>query len=318
MTTQKVLIIKLGYSEILDRESDSRKVSLGDVLRTTPILHAYKNDDVTWLTDKDAFPLLDGNPYIKRILPYDLTTVLQLESEEFDTVVNLEKIPGICAFADKIKAWKKHGFRFDTRTGKAEAYDRAFDVLAVSSDPVLKKENQKTVQELMFELIGGKWNGEEYVLGYKPKSEEKFDIGFNTKIGQKWPTKAWSVKSWDELEKLLSDKGYTITRQEQNKEALENLYSYMDWINSCGMLVSNDSLGMHLAIALKKKVVGLFGPTPYLEVNFYGRGKAVVPKIAPDCMPCFNPKCSKDHGACIDFITPKMVLDEIQKLYPRK
>ncbi|HCJ65939.1 MAG TPA: glycosyl transferase, partial [Elusimicrobia bacterium] len=63
----KVLIIKLGYSETLDKEI-SVTSSLGDVLRTTIILNYFKNDVVTWLVDEKAYPLLEGNPYVKRIL----------------------------------------------------------------------------------------------------------------------------------------------------------------------------------------------------------------------------------------------------------
>ena len=71
----KILIVKLGYSETLDAEI-SRKSSLGDVLRTTVLLHAFKNDDVSWLVDEHAFPLLEGNPYIRQILVFDLISVL--------------------------------------------------------------------------------------------------------------------------------------------------------------------------------------------------------------------------------------------------
>ena len=102
---RKVLIIKLGHSETLDAEI-SRKSSLGDVLRTTVILHVLKNDDVAWLVDESAFSLLEGNPYLGRILVYDIATTIQLQEETFDTVINFEKVPGICALADKVDAWK--------------------------------------------------------------------------------------------------------------------------------------------------------------------------------------------------------------------
>jgi len=148
MDKKKVLIIKTGFSEILDKDH-SMIVSLGDVLRTTVILHKYKNEKVTWVTAEKALPLLENNPYIERLLAYDFTTILQLESEEFDIIINLEKVPGICALADKIKAWKKYGFRFNTKTGKAEAYDLAFEVLAVSSDSKMKKENQKILNKFL-------------------------------------------------------------------------------------------------------------------------------------------------------------------------
>ena len=44
-----------------------KAAALGDVLRTTPIMHRFKNDNVTWLTSEKGFPLLANNFYIKRI-----------------------------------------------------------------------------------------------------------------------------------------------------------------------------------------------------------------------------------------------------------
>jgi len=312
---EKVLIIKAGYSEILDKESNSRKVSLGDVLRTTPILHLFKDDKVTWVTDKEAFPLLEGNPFIERLLPYDFTTILQLESEEFDTVVNLEKIPGICALADKIKAWKKYGFRFNTQTGNAEPHEKAFEVLAVSSKPEAKRINERTSNELVFELVGKKWGGEEYVLGYKPSTLEVYDVGFNTLAGSKWPNKAWSMENWNRLEEILKNKGVKVTRQEkQGQEVLVNLNKYIDWVNSSKIIVTNDSLGMHIGIALKKDIIALFGPTPSKEVYFYNKGKAILPEQPLECLPCFNPVCNKKlNPSCIGLISPERVAEEVFK-----
>ena len=134
----KVLIIKLGYSETLDKEI-STTTSLGDVLRTTVILHLFRNDYVTWLVDEKAYPLLEGNEYINRILIYNLDSILQLQSERYDTVINFEKVSGICALSDSIKAWRRYGFRFDENKGEAEAYDGAEKVLLVSKNIDLKK-----------------------------------------------------------------------------------------------------------------------------------------------------------------------------------
>ncbi len=314
MKNEKVLIIKTGYSEILDDRNNSRWVSLGDVLRTTPLLNLYKDKLVTWVSDIEAFPLLEGNPYIHRLLPYDFTTALQLESEEFDTVINLEKVPGICALSDKIKARRsRYGFRFNSQTGEAEAYDKAIDILTVSSDPKEKKENKRTIQELLFEMVGEKWNGEEYILGYKPKKGTRYDIGLNTKTGQKWPTKAWSNEKWNSLEERLKKEGFNVSRQDKQKKGiLTDIKKYIDWLNSCDVIVSNDSLGLHLGIALKKKVIGLFGPTPYKEIFFYGLGKAVYPEPSPECMPCFKGECERGKN-CMEDIQIEKVYEEIIK-----
>lgn len=299
--THKTLIIKTGYSEVLIEEDNSRTVSLGDVLRTTTILHLFKDDEITWVSDEKALPLLEGNPLISRLLPYDLTTALQLQSEEFDTIINLEKTPGICALADKISAWRRYGFRFNKREGRAEAYDKAFEVLSISSDSGLKKNISKVFQELLFEMIGVKWNKEEYTLGYKPKSQEVYDIGLNTQIGKKWPTKVWSAEYWDELERQLVQAGLKVSRQDkQDSKILSDLHSYMDWINSCKMIISPDTLGLHIAIAMKKKVLGLFGPTSHKEVYLYDRGEILLPNPVPECMSCFSGVCSRNSNCMLD------------------
>jgi len=311
---QKILIIKTGYSEFLDRESDSRNVSLGDILRITPLLHLYKNDDVTWVSDKYAFPLLKENPYINRLIHLDWITAEQLKSEEFDTVINLEKIPGICALSDNIRARRsRYGFTFDSQKGKAEAYDRATEVLSVSSDPIIKKENIRTFQDLLFEIVGAKWNGEGYVLGYKPKKIGEYEIGLNTKVGLKWPTKTWPFENWDKLEKILEQEGFKITRQDkQDSKVLKNIYDYMDWINSCNALITSDSLGLHLGLALDKKVLVLFGPTPSKEIYFYGKGKAILPEIIPECLPCFKGICEMGRN-CMQDITVERVYGEVKR-----
>src|SRR5204863_481959 len=66
---KRVLIIKPGYSETLDADA-SGIVSLGDILRTTVVLHLFPPEryHVTWLVDPKGVPLLHGNPFIHRLL----------------------------------------------------------------------------------------------------------------------------------------------------------------------------------------------------------------------------------------------------------
>lgn len=95
---------------------------------------------------------------------------------------------------------------------------------------------------------------------------------------------------------------------------LKNIYKYIDWLNSCKLIVSNDSLGLHLGLALKKKVVGLFGPTSEKEVYFYKRGEAIVPEKDLKCRSCFEANCLKYDNSCIDLISPEQVYDSIKQL----
>jgi heptosyltransferase-2 len=290
---QKVLIIKVGYSETLDPEI-SNITSYGDVLRTTVLLNLYKDNHVTWLVDENAYSILKNNPYIDRILIYDLTSVLQLQSEHFDTVINLEKVPGLCALADQVTAWRRYGFRFDVKKGEAEAYEGTQNALSVCHDEEKKKKGKRYWQEHLFEMVGARWQSQEYVFGYQPKATEKHDVGFNYQVGNRWPSKVWSMSNWKRLEKLLR-KDWSVSWQ----EGLDDMEQYFDWINSCRLIVTNDSFGLHLAIALKKKILAIFGSTSANEIYLYGLGSIFVPKdgACPD-VPCYLPQCRHDKKLC--------------------
>lgn len=303
----KVLIIKLGYSETLNKEI-STTTSLGDVLRTTVILHFFKNDNVSWLVDKKAAPLLEGNPQISRILVYNLETSFQLQRERFDTIVNLEKVPGICALADSINAWRRFGFRFDEYKGKAQSYDGAEEVLSLSLHLNEKRKSKKYWQEALVEMIGKKWNKQEYILGYKPKSKTIYDVGFNWAVGGKWKNKAWPKECWAKLKRLLKGR-YSLSWQ----KGLDNIYEYIDWINSCRLIVTNDSLGMHLALVLRKKIIALFGPSSSQEVYLYNRGKVLIPQVNYKCIPCLKGDCSRKVH-CMHYIKPEEVKEAIAKM----
>jgi lipopolysaccharide heptosyltransferase II len=304
----KVLIIKLGYSETID-SGISKVTSLGDVLRTTVILYPFANDHVTWLVDEQARPLLEGNPHIGRILTYDLSSVLQLQRERYDTVINLEKVPGVCALADSISAWRRYGFRFDEQHGTAEAYDGCERVFSMCKDGDLKRTHQGCWQESLLQIVGAKWEGQEYILGYHPSTQETIDIGLNWAVGSKWPNKAWPASHWQSLKNLLEDT-YTYSTQ----QGMSDLHDYMDWINSCRLLVTNDSLGLHIALALRKKVVVLYGPTNPNETFFYGRGEVLYPHVDCSCMPCLTAPCQQQQH-CMEFIPPQEVLASIDKLF---
>ncbi|MBI5124450.1 MAG: glycosyltransferase family 9 protein [Candidatus Omnitrophica bacterium] len=309
----KVLIIKVGYSETLDPEI-SNVTSYGDVLRSTVLLNLYRDNHVTWLVDEKAYPILKNNPHIDRVLIYNLSSVLQLQSEQFDTVINLEKVPGLCAMTDSINAWRRYGFRFDGKTGEAEAYDRSHGVLERCRNIDKKKERKAYWQEILFEMVGAEWKGEEYVLGYKPKGKVKYDIGFNHEVGTKWPLKPWPMEYWKELESLMGDR-YSISWQ----KGLENMEEYFEWVNSCKLIVTNDSFGMHIAIALKRKLIALFGATNYRETYLYGLGASLYPEnVVCDEIPCRLKKCIQFKDTCMALVKPDMVLREIDRLMRKR
>ena len=304
----KTLIIKLGHSETLDPEV-SNIPSLGDVMRSTVILHKFRNDNVTWLTDETAYGLLKDNPYIDRILFFDLATMFQLQSESFDTIINLEKVPGLCAFTDKLSG-NKYGFRFDAMHGKAQPYQQSQDAFDVYCHDLSKKRKALlTWQDVLFEIIGSKWSGESYVLGYEPASiRDIYDIGLNCQIGKKWPSKAWAKNNWKDLQYAM----YNFNISWQPK--VTNIEDYINWINTCSLIVTHDSLGLHIALALKKKVVAIFGSSAAHETHLYDLGVAITPNIDEfKCAPCLKPVCDNEVN-CMDTISVEKVVESIKGL----
>jgi hypothetical protein len=180
-----ILIIKSGYSETLDPD-DSGVVSLGDILRTTVILHLFPSDQyhVTWLVDKQGIPLLKGNTHIHRLLTVTPFTPHLLLSEWFDIVINFEKEPGICAVSDRIPAWRRYGFRLDPQSHSAVAYDHSDEALTFTTDSTAKRTKSKSWSDILYEMLGHKYSGEPYLLGYRPQSKIRYDVGLNHLTGK--------------------------------------------------------------------------------------------------------------------------------------
>lgn len=286
---RRVLIVKPGYSETLDPDS-SGIVSLGDILRTTVILHLFPPDQyqVTWVVDQKGVPLLKGNPLIDRLLVINPFTPHLLLSEWFDIVINFEKEPGICAVSDRIPAWRRYGFRLDPQTHRAVAYDYSDEALRITTDPDAKRRKAKSWSEMLYEMLGHKYDGQPYILGYKPRAGIRHDVGLNHLIGAKFPLKRWPEPRWKELHDDLASQYDVCWQQGEN-----DIETYIEWIASCRMLVTNDSLGLHLALGLGRPVVALFGPTVAGEVDG-PRLQRIVPPLDWDCIPCMESSCARE------------------------
>lgn len=305
---KRVLILKPGYSETLDPD-DSGVVSLGDILRSTVILHLFPPEEyeVTWVVDQKGVPLLRGNPYISRLLVINPFTPHLLLSEWFDIVINFEKEAGICAVADRIPAWRRYGFRLDPVTHKPLAYDLSDEALSFTTDLHAKRRKAKSWSGILYEMLGETYAGQPYVLGYQPRSAVTNDVGLNHLIGRKFPLKRWPEPRWHALHDTLSDRYRVSWQQGEN-----DIEDYIDWIHSCRVVVTNDSLGLHIALALGKPVVALFGPTVATEVDAASLVR-LTPGIDWPCIPCLESRCQQPVS-CMEHISLEAVCNAVESL----
>ncbi|MGD0958320.1 MAG: lipopolysaccharide heptosyltransferase II [Methylomonas sp.] len=89
------------------------------------------------------------------------------------------------------------------------------------------------------------------------------------------------------------------------------LHEVVDLLALADVVVSNDSGLMHVAAALDKKLIAIYGSsdpgfTPPLH------DKAVILRIAMACAPCFERVCPLGHTRCLAEISPASVLAAIE------
>lgn len=300
---KSVLIIKLGHCETLVNEQGFTP-SLGDVFRHTVLLHHYHNYDVTWLTSEAAIPLLRDTPRIKELLIYHEKIHKELENRHFDEILCLEKASPLCRLADSIPHHQRFGF--GNKGNSIHPHPGAESAMAIANG----HHHFLPIQALLFEMVNDYWQGQDYVLDYKPRPLPKFDVGLNYLVGSKWPNKVWPMRRWKELDRTLKQQGISTSWQ----EGARDLQAYMDWIAAAKVIVTCDSLGMHLGLAMQKQVIALFGPTPSEQIHMYGRGIILSAEWACPHIPCMNPECLQERDKanpasqpCMDNIMPSNV-----------
>ncbi|MBI4618826.1 MAG: glycosyltransferase family 9 protein [Desulfobacterales bacterium] len=321
----RILIIKLA--------------AMGDVLRTTPILRGFKRkypeSHITWLTDENVYGLLKENPLIDRLLVFNVETVLRLEVEEFDLLLCLDKEPRATALAIKIKAKEKLGFGMSPEGNVFPLNEESVYLFKLGlSDPLKFVINAKTYPELIYESSRLEYQQDEYILTIPDEdvnyarsfllkhgiSEEALIIGLNTGAGDIFANKAWTIDCFVELiETVSSEMDAKIlllggpNEIQRNREICSRikylvydvgchntLQQFCALINLCDLVVSGDTIAMHIAIALRKLVVAIFGPTCAQEIELYGRGRKIVSELG--CGPCYKRECNKEVN-CMNTIS---------------
>ena len=320
----------------------------GDVLRTTPLLpglkRKYPKSFISWLVDKESTDLLLENPLIDRLHPFDLESVLALSAEKFDVLISLDKEPGLTSLAVKTAAVQKFGFGMN-KYGNLTIFNPAAEyAYRLGVDDALKfHQNRKTYQEIIHEAAEIPYRRDEYILVLTDKDREKARrffkkrrmpgkkpaVGLNTGAGNKFETKQWPKESYLKLIGLVHDRlganvfllggarERTLNRELElkskgraiNTGSDNSLREFAGFLSFMDVLVCSDTLGMHLAIALKRNVVALFGSTCSEEIDLYGRGAKLF--AGADCSPCYKQTC--EDMSCMKKITVEQAFKEIKR-----
>jgi len=80
-------------------------------------------------------------------------------------------------------------------------------------------------------------------------------------------------------------------------------------LERASLVIANDSGPMHIAAALRRPLVALFGPTNSIRTGPYGRDDAVLRLDIP-CSPCYSRRCS--HRSCLQQLSVASVLGQAE------
>lgn len=110
---------------------------------------------------------------------------------------------------------------------------------------------------------------------------------------------------------LLELKEYVLDKKVIDTGCDNSLREFFSLVNLCDVLITSDSLGLHVALSLNKKVLVLFGPTSPFEIELYGLGEKIITPLK--CFSCYKRNCSKKPD-CMDTILPEYIFAKLLKL----
>lgn len=291
------------------RTTGELKSNLGDLVRSTVLLRCVeRQDDISWLSDST------GKELLKWFIPEDhIITFEELEHHPGKiiarTIYNIDDAIENPSVLDKIDGqwrgciWKKEsgGWLLD-------------NPLLESLQPYRDHRGDHFWQQVLVESMGFEWHQQDYAfpikdLGGPSSNRVRYDVGLNVHVHPDWTSKQWPPEHWDVLEKRLRTT-YTVSRQEGN----DNLAHYVQWLASCRIIITCDTLGLHLASALRKNVVAIVGPTDSREFS-YNRVVFITPRQR-NCMPCHEPRCQSGEN-CLSEIKVLDVINVIRQMMSR-
>ncbi len=277
--------------------------------------------------------------------PEMIHSIRLLRAEKFDLVIDLQCLARSGAFA-----WLANGKQLigldEVREGARGFYDLAvprksfhthavdwyLSVLPPLGVPVHKNFTWLPERPQIAADVNQKW--------FQENSKLKTQ---NSKLillqpGARWKNKRWPAKYFSELVRALAQKfpdarfavlgdkgdqplGEMILQAAPEKVlnlcGATSLPEMIEWVRRCDLLITNDTGPMHVAAALGKPLVALFGPTEPRRTGPYGQLQNVLRLNLP-CSPCLKSDCSIEKtDECLRGLSPALVFARVEKLLSR-
>jgi heptosyltransferase-2 len=262
----------------------------------------------------------------------------------FDRVINLDASRVSASLAAAAQASRKDGFVLASGGHVQATNTAARQWLEAGIFDDLKREGTVTYQDRMAAILGVEGFAHRYVLHLRPDEtvrarEHLISVGFrltqlavglNTGAGGRWPLKQWREEAYVDLIRRFNEKHdvqFVLLGGPEEAERNERIRKacgvpvvdpgcqnpirhFAALVQHCDVLVTGDTLAMHIALALQRRAVILFGPTSAPEIETYGLGEKVLPDMT--CLSCYKTSCDFVPN-CMDLISVDMVKEAVER-----
>ena len=322
--------------------------SPGDVLRTTCLLpslqQAYSSSQITWMTLEPSRALLENNPDIDRIVDRWEEMFAILQTEHFDMAINPDTNPQAARLLEMASASEKLGMGW-AQAGHVRACNQEAEKwLRMGLFDDVKRASRETYQAIIHQLSRLKLVDPRPALHltederhFAEKYLQSLDldrqrpvIGMNTGAGGRWAKKSWRVEKQVEFIHLAREThpGWQILllggpEEVERNQILEKrcanllintgqhpLRKFAALVGQTHVLITADTLALHLGLALGRQVVAFFGPTSHEEIDLCAAGEKLFAEL--ECLGCYLNDCDKSPD-CMDLITPEIVLAAVER-----
>ncbi|WP_168719379.1 lipopolysaccharide heptosyltransferase I [Thermosulfurimonas marina] len=323
--------------------------ALGDVIQTLPVLSALKrareNWRIDWVVEEENAEILRGHPLIEELFPFPRRRILRLlRSGEIGKALKLwgEFLEGLRARPYEVvldlQGLFKSALVVALARGKRKlgfANHREGSTLVLTEKLPAYDPDLHAVRRYLSaaEILGGVAEPVDFPMAPYPSAGE-----MARKLGlppppwlvfipaTRWETKLWPEEHWRALAERAPAFGLPLLwvggpgdREYVSRLAVSglNLAGGLSLKELAGILsgaaavVSVDTGPMHLAAALGRPVVALFGPTAPWRTGPFGKGHRILHSGLP-CAPCFRRRCPAPR--CLSGISPEEVLKALREV----
>ncbi|HTW67008.1 MAG TPA: glycosyltransferase family 9 protein [Bryobacteraceae bacterium] len=306
MTGPRILVVRLG--------------SMGDVLAALPAVaslkHSIPHSKITWAIDPKWSPLLEGNPYVDSVVHLEVRTLAglvrpcrELRAARFDIAVDFQGLVKSALVATLARPERIFGFN--------AAYARESVASWFYSNKVPIRSYHAVERNLDLAAAAGASN----ILrtfplptGEKEGELPEGDFILASPLAG-WGAKQWPLEYYSRLgQRLRRECGMPLVLDAPHALQVESAESHVSTLpglihatRRATAVVGLDSGPLHLAAALGKPGVAIFGPTDPARHGPYGGTIAVLRR--PDAVTSY--RRNQDPATSMCAISPDDVFEAL-------